>query len=86
MKTTDNFISTISGEARQKRNETATKYYRVNIETQKIKSKLNYYKKKWGEDCVNDYIKEYGITDECINIIKQNTYKPLPILRKTENI
>jgi len=86
MKTTDNFISTISGEEREKRNKIATKYYKDNIETQKIKSKLNYYKKKLGEDGVNEYIKEYGITNECVNIIKQNTYKPLPVLKKTENI
>lgn len=85
MKLTNTFISKISDESRIKRNENATKYYKNNIEIQRIKSKLNYYKKKWGEECVSEYITEYGYTNECINIIKQNTYKPLPILQKTEH-
>ena len=83
MKTTDIFISTITGEARMKRNENATKYYQEHIADSKIKSLLNYYKRKYGEECIEQYIGKYGKTDDCINAIKNNTKKTLP---KLENI
>lgn len=77
MKTTDIFISTISEEARQKRNENAIKYYQENNANSKIKSLLNYYKRKWGEECIEQFIEKYGLTNDCINAIKQNTKKSL---------
>jgi len=83
MKTTDNFISRITEEARMKRNENATKYYQEHNADSKVKSLLNYYKRKYGEECIEEYIEKYGKTSDCINAIKQNTKKSLP---KLENI
>lgn len=82
MKTTDKYISTISVEQRICRNEKATKYYEEHKEDMRLKSSLNAYKRKWGEDCINEYINKYGITQECIDIIKLNTVKTLPSLKK----
>ena len=86
MKTTDKYISTISVEARTKRNEKSSIYYEEHKEEMQIKSCLNAYKRKWGEDCVDDYIKEHGNTRHCIDIIKQNTHRPLPTLKKASDI
>ncbi len=86
MKTTDKYISTISVEQRISRNEKATKYYEANREYMRLVSSLNAYKRKWGQESINDYISQYGITQECIDIIKLNTVKTLPSLKKPCNI
>lgn len=83
MKTTADFISTISEEVRVKRNENATKYYQEHSADSKVKSLLNYYKRKYGKECIEQYIEKYGDTRECIKMIKHNTQKSL---LKLENI
>ena len=83
MKTTADFISTISEEARVKRNDNASIYYQEHQESSKIKALMNYYKRKYGEECIEQYIEIFGDTRECIKMIKHNTQKSLP---KLENI
>ena len=87
MKTTNNYISTIKEETRQKRNARSLEFYQENKSLSKIKSLLNYYKRKYGFELVQQYIDQYGYTDICINAIKKNTKKTLPkLINLNENI
>lgn len=79
MKTTDAYISTISPETRKKHNDFCKADYYKNRDRYKFTAKMNYYKKKFGYDIIDQFILKYGSNDTCILEIKKATKKTVKL-------
>ncbi len=60
MKTTNNYNKYLHPDLIEIRRLNSKKYNTLNKEKLKVKNQFNYYKTKYGDDIVNEFIEKYG--------------------------